>query len=165
LRLLRVLRLDDSDSEVYLPAARAGEFAVPGTFMFTFDDVPPERLGGSAAEAFRRGFLGTETVGWATLVTIAEATETERRTVRERLTHVFIERFGAPDESAAREQADEELAFVDELCQRPTNTILSLERSVDDDGHVEEQFRTHQQPEADWQGPQPVVRIIPEGME
>jgi len=155
------LRLDDSDAEIYLPAAKAGELAVPGTFMFTFDDVPPERLGGSEAEAFRRGFLGLDSIGWGTLVTVAEATEADRRCAIERMTAVFLDRFGAPDQASAEAQAEEELNFVDQLCQRPTHTILSLERSIGADGDVEEQFHTHEQ-QADWSQPFPVVRLIPE---
>lgn len=161
MRLLRILRLDDSDTEVYLPAARAGEPAVPGTFMFTFDDVDPERLGGSEAEAFRRGFLGLDSLGWGTLVTVAEATEAERQAAVERLTAVFLDRFGAPDEAAARAQAEEEFAFVDSLCEQPVNTILSLERRVGDGDEVEEQFHTHTQ-RADWEARYPVFRITPE---
>lgn len=162
MRLLRILRLDDSDAEVYLPAAKAGELAVPGTFIFTFDNVPPERLGGSAAEAFRRGFLGLDSMGWGTLVTIAEVSDADRQAALDRLTAVFIDQFGAPDEAAARAQAEEELAFVDRLCERPINTILSLERSIGEDDNVEEQFHTHEQPQASWESPHPVVRIIPE---
>lgn len=160
MRLLRILRLDESDAEIYLPAAKAGEAAVPGTFMFTFSDIDPDRLGGSEAEAFRRGFLGLDSLGWGTLVTVAEATAEERRQVGDRLAAIFLDRFGAPDEAAARAQAEEELAFVDRLCQQPVNTILSLERSVGDDD-VEEQFHTHTQ-QADWDSGYPVVRIVPE---
>lgn len=160
--MLRILRLDDSDAQVYLPAARAGEPAVPGTFMFTFADVDPGQLGGSEAEAFRRGFLGLETLGWGTLVAVAEVTAAERRAAIDRLTAVFIDRFGAPDEAAARAQAEEEFTFVDQLCQQPVNTILSLERSIGDDD-VEEQFHTHAQ-RAEWDGgAYPVFRIVPEG--
>lgn len=158
--LLRILRLDDSDTEVYFPAAAAGEPAVPGTFMFTFAETDLSMLGGCDAEAFRRGFLGLDSLGWGTLVTVGEATEAERRYVLERLTHVFVERFGAPGQAAALEQAREELEFVDRLCERPLNTILSLERSVEDDD-VAEQFSTHAQ-SADWEASYPVVRIVPE---
>ena len=165
MRLLRILRLDESDLEVYLPAARAGELAVPGTFMYTFADVPPEQLGGSAAEAFRRGFLGVDTLGWGTLVTVAEATPSDREHVLERLTAAFIQRFGAPDHPAARAQAEEEIAFVDQLCNKPINTILSLERALGEDGDVEEQFHTHEQQARHWDDTFPVVRIIPEDRE
>lgn len=165
LRLLRILRLDESDLEVYLPAARAGELAVPGTFMYTFSDTPPEELGGSSAEAFRRGFLGVDTLGWGTLVTVAEATEADREHVLERLTATFIQRFGAPDHPSALAQAEEELAFVDQLCNKPVNTIVSLERSIGEEGDVEEQFQTHEQQARHWDDTFPVVRIIPEGEE
>lgn len=160
LRLLRILRLDDSDTQVYLPAARAGEPAVPGTFMFTFAGIEPERLGGSEAQAFRSGFLGLDSLGWGTLVTVAEVDESERRAAMDRLAAVFIDRFGAPDEAAARAQAEQEFSFVDQLCEQPLNTIISLERTVDEE-EVEEQFRTHSQ-QADWQGSYPVIRIVPE---
>lgn len=162
MRLLRILRLDESDTQVYLPAARAGEPAVPGTFMFTFAEIDPERLGGSEAEAFRRGFLGLDSLGWGTLVTVAEVSASERRAAEDRLAAVFLDRFGAPDEAAARAQVEEEFAFVDRLCERPVNTILSLERSVGDE-EVEEQFHTHTQ-RAEWDaGGYPVFRIEPEG--
>ena len=162
LRLLRILRLDDSDLEIYLPAARAGELAVPGTFMYTFADVPPEELGGSSAEAFHRGFLGVDTLGSGTLVTVAEATQADRDHVLERLTAIFIQRFGAPDHPAALAQAEEELAFVDRLCNKPVNTILSLERAIGEDGDVEEQFQAHEQQAGQWDDSFPAVRIIPE---
>jgi len=161
LRLLRILRLDDTDAQVYTPAAAAGEPAVPGTFMFTFASTDPARLAGSEAEAFRRGFLGLDSLGWGTLVTVGEAGEAERQYMLDRLVHVFTERFGAPDRAAALAQAEQEMAFLDQLCRRPLNTILSLERSLVDD-EVEEQFRTHTQ-QAQWEGAAPVFRIEPEG--
>lgn len=163
LNLLRILRLDDSDTQVYRPAADAGELAVPGTFMFTFADRDPAELEGPEQEAFRRGFLGVDSLGWGTLVTIGEVTADEREYVLERLTHVFVEQFGAPDTAAARAQAEEELAFVDRLCRRPANTILSLDRTLDEgDGGVREQFRTHRQ-QAQWDGGHSVFSIVPEG--
>lgn len=163
LNLLRILRLDDSDTEVYRPAAAGGELAVPGTFMFTFADTDPAELEGPEQEAFRRGFLGIDSLGWGTLVTIGEATAAERQYLLDRLTHVFVEHFGAPDTAAAREQAEEELAFLERLCRRPANTILSLERTLDDgDGGVREQFRTHRQ-QAQWDGAHGVFSIVPEG--
>lgn len=159
LRLLRILRLDESDAQIYFPVAKAGEPAVPGTFMFTFSDSDPAGLAGCEAEAFRRGFLGLDSLGWGTLVTIGEATEAERRHVRERLARVFMEKFGAPSQADALEQAEEELAFVDRLCRQPANTILSIERSIEDDS-VSEQFSTHAQT-ADWESEHSVIRIVP----
>lgn len=161
MHLLRILRLDDSDQEVYRPPAAAGEIAVPGAFMFTFADTPPDSLEGPEREAFRRGFLGVDSLGWGTLVAVGEATAEERTRLTERLADIFVEHFGAPDAAAAREQALEELAFADRLCQQPLNTILSVERSLDAAGDVREQFHTHRQ-QASWDSAYAVFSITPD---
>lgn len=161
MHLLRILRLDQSDREVYRAAAAPGELAVPGTFMFTFSERNPEDFAGPDREAFERGFLGIDSLGWGTLVTVGEATPDEREYLLDRLGAIFVEHFGAPSAAAAREQATEELSFAERLCQRPVNTIFSLQRSLDEHGHVREQFRTHQQ-KTPWEGERPVVAIVPD---
>ncbi len=161
LYLLRILRLDDSDRQLYEPVAGAGELAIPGAFMFTFADTDPGTLEGSQREAMRRGFLGVDSLGWGTLVTVGEATAEEREHVLQRLSEVFLSRFGAPDTAAARDQAEQELSFADRLCQQPVNTILSVEREVNADGHLRERFHTHRQ-RAAWDGDHPVFSMLPE---
>lgn len=162
MRALRILQLDDSDRQVYNPVAAAGELAVPGAFMFTFADTDPAALDGADLQAFRSGFLGVDSAGWGTLVSVGEATADDRNHLLERLSATFLERFGAPSADAAREQAEQELGFADHLCQQPLNTILSVERSLDSTGGVREQFRTHRQ-EASWEGHQhPVFSIVPD---
>ena len=54
-KLLRTIRLDASDGFVYEPAARPGEWAVSGGFMFWVKD--PRGLTGRDRQAFRAGFL------------------------------------------------------------------------------------------------------------
>ncbi len=161
LQLLRILRLDDSDREVYRPAAEAGELAIPGAFIFTFAETDPGNLDGPELHAFRRGFLGVDSLGWGTLVTVGQATAEDRTHLLTRLTTVFLERFGAPTPEAAREQAEQELGFAEHLCQQPLNTILSVERSLESGGGVREQFSTHRQ-EAGWEGQHPVFSIVPD---
>lgn len=161
LQVLRILRLDDSDEQVYRSTAEAGELAVPGAFMFTFAETDPGELEGSEWHAFRRGFLGVDSLGWGTLVTVGHASPDERAHLLERLTTIFVERFGAPTAAAAREQAEQELGFAEHLCKQPLNTILSVERSVDSEGGVREQFSTHRQ-EAGWEGQHPVFSIVPD---
>lgn len=161
LRALRILQLDESDRQVYNPVAAAGELVVPGAFMFTFAETDPAALEGPDLQAFRSGFLGVDSFGWGTLVAVGDATAEDREYLLERLTTLFLERFGAPSADAAREQAEEELGFADHLCQQPLNTILSVERSLDSAGGVREQFRTHRQ-EASWEGQHPVFSIVPD---
>ena len=74
-RLLRTLRLDSSDEQVFERSAGAGEWAVPGGFAFMHDTA--ETLAGKRLQAFRNGFLGLASFGWATLVEIAELDDDE----------------------------------------------------------------------------------------
>lgn len=163
MRLLRCLRLDDSDLSLYPRVAEAGEWVVPGTFAFTFSERDPETLTGGERAAFRQGFLGVGSFGWSTLAVIAEITETEQRQVLERLARHFVEQYGAPGMEAALSEARRELEFAAGLAEPPLNTILSVQRRLDADG-VAENFRVHRPREADWQAGQP-IRFVPEAME
>ena len=159
MKFLRTIRLDETDTRVFPLAAEAGEWAVPGTFAFTFSDVDPAALRGRDREAFARGFLGLGSFGWSTVAVISEMREAEHRQVLERLAWHFMDRYGAPDLEAALEEARREVTFVEELCGEPVNTLLSLQRRLDPDG-VKEEFRVHR-PRAEWEGA-PVIRMVPE---
>jgi hypothetical protein len=131
----RVIRLDDSDLRVYATPAQAGEWAVSGAFAFL--GIDPQQLDGKTREAFRHGFLGTESFGWGTLVEIDEISSTEHDALIERLAAYLVQRFGAPDLAAARVAAREEAAFAASICDRPLHTVLSVEREIGDEGVVE----------------------------
>lgn len=137
----RVIRLDDSDVRVYETPARPGEWAVPGAFAFL--DLDLERLDGKMREAFRRGFLGTESFGWSTLVQVDEIGDAEYAAVIERLAAHFMQRYGAPNLDAARVAAAEEAAFAASICGHPVHTMLMLEREVGEEG-ISENFRVVQ---------------------
>jgi len=139
----RVVRLDPSDERVYEVAARPGEWAVPGAFAFLDADV--ERLEGKARQAFRSGFLGTETFGWSTLVQVDEISLYEYLQVIERLAAHFVERYGAPSLEAARAAAQEEAEFAASVCDHPRHTLLALERTLGAEG-IEESFRVVRPP-------------------
>ena len=49
--------------------------------------------------------------------------------------------FGAPDIGAARAAAEEEVAFVESLCNHPADTLIAVHRSFEN-GEVREAFRT-----------------------
>lgn len=139
----RVVRLDPSDERVYEVAARPGEWAVPGAFAFLDADI--ERLEGKARQAFRSGFLGTETFGWSTLVQVDEISLYEYLQVIERLAARFVEHYGAPNLEAARAAAQEEAEFAASVCDHPRHTLLALERTLGADG-IEESFRVVRPP-------------------
>lgn len=139
MKLLRTIRLDPSDTFVFEQAAEPGEWAVSGAFAFWNRD--PATLEGKARTAFRSGFLGLSTLGWSTLVQIVDATDGDRRTVVDRLAEQLVAKFGAPTSGDAIAAAEEEIAFVESLCNQPSDTLIAVHRSFED-GAVRESFRT-----------------------
>ena len=139
MKLLRTIRLDASDTFVFEKAAEPGEWAVSGAFAFWNSN--PTALEGKARSAFRGGFLGVDSFGWSTLVQIVEASEADRATLEEALARRLIADFGAPSIEAARAAAEDEVAFVESLCNQPQDTLIAVHRSYEH-GEVRESFRT-----------------------
>ena len=139
MRFPRTIRLDASDEHVFERAAAPEEWAVSGAFAFA--DTPPETLRGKTAQAFARGFLGTQSFGWSTLVAVAEIKPFELEAVVAALAQHFVERYGAPSLAAARPAAEAEAAFASSLCAHKLNTLIAVERTFSPDGIVE-RFRT-----------------------
>lgn len=139
----RTVRLDESDTRVYAAPSRPGEWAVPGAFTFLGIDL--DQADGKTREAFRRGFLGTESFGWSTLVQVEEISLYEYTAVIERLASHFVDQHGAPDLDTARVAAREEAEFAASICDHPVHTLLALEREMGPEGIVEN-FRVIQPP-------------------
>jgi hypothetical protein len=139
LKLPRTIRLDPSDTFVFERAAEPGEWAVSGAFVLWNQD--PATLAPKARVALRSGFLGIDSLGWSTLAIVTEATEADREAMVARLAEQLLELFGAPDPEAARGAAEEEVAFAASLCDHPAQTLLAVQRSIED-GEIRERFRT-----------------------
>jgi hypothetical protein len=139
LKLPRTIRLDPSDTFVFERAAEPGEWAVSGAFAFWSQD--PATFGQKQRVALRSGFLGIDTLGWSTLAIVTEAAEAERQAMVDRLARQLLEKFGAPDLEAARLAAEEEVAFAASLCDHPLQTLLAVQRSIEN-GEIRERFRT-----------------------
>ncbi len=139
LKLPRTIRLDPSDRFVFERAAEPGEWAVSGAFVFWNQDSAA--LDQKQRVALRSGFLGIDSLGWSTLAVVTEATEADRQSMVERLASKFVERFGAPNPQAARLAAEEEVAFAASLCDHPPQTLLAVQRSIEN-GEIRERFRT-----------------------
>lgn len=139
MKLLRTLRLDPSDTFVFDRAAEPGEWAVTGSVLFSSAD-----LGGAAPKmraAFRAGFLGLTSFGFSTLVEVAAIGTDERDALIETFAAGLLERFGAPGPEAAREAAQDEIAFASSLCDHEIGTVIAMRRTIED-GAIREQFRT-----------------------
>jgi hypothetical protein len=139
LKFPRTIRLDPSDTFVFERAAEPGEWAVSGAFVFWNQDLAG--LGQKQRVAMRSGFLGIDSLGWSTLAIVTEATAAERQAMVERLAEQLIKKFGAPSIEVARGAAEEEIAFAASLCDHPPQTLLAVQRSVED-GEIRERFRT-----------------------
>jgi hypothetical protein len=140
LKLPRTIRLDPSDTFVFARAAEPGEWAVSGAFVFG-DCNDPTALGQKQRVALRSGFLGVESLGWSTLAIVTEATEADMQGAVERLAAHLLSQFGAPDPRAARDAAEDEIAFAASLCDHSPQTLLAVQRSVEN-GEIRERFRT-----------------------
>jgi hypothetical protein len=150
-----VVRLDDSDCQVFDTAAEPDEWAVPGGFEFLHLD--PGELEGKRAQAFASGFLGIGSYGRATLVRIDELADEEYQSVVERLADHLQERYGAPDRNAALVAAAEEVAYAESLCEYDNHTLLALERRFEDSGVSEAFKRFLPSAGADWEQGKPLV--------
>jgi uncharacterized protein DUF6505 len=138
-KLLRTIRLDPSDGFVFERAAAPGEWAVSGAFAFAHVDL--STLTGKARAAFRAGFLGIESLGWSTLVEVAEASEAQRTAATDRLAQQLVDHFGAPDFATARLAAAEEIAFSASLSEHPKGMLAAVSRQWEG-GAIREAFRT-----------------------
>ena len=138
IRFPLTVRLDDSDTNVLERAAEAGEWAIPGSFVFS--DLGSADLIGKTRRAFTSGFLGLASFGWSTLVSIGEMSDSEYETLGNSLALHFVARYGAPDVNSALSAAMAELEFATGLCDYPIDSIIAVERALEDDG-IHEQFR------------------------
>lgn len=158
MKLPRTLRLDPSDTMVFSRAAEPGEWAVPGGFAFWDED--PAALTGKRRQEFRAGFLGIGSFGWSTLVEVAEATAAEREAAVAALAAHIHSEYGAPNETAARAAAEEEITFAESLCDHPPGTVLALSRSIEE-STVRERFRTlHRRAGSPTEGTLPVFSLV-----
>jgi len=138
IRFPHTIRLDQSDTQVYERAAPPGEWAIPGTFVFSNADAAA--LEGKAAQAFAHGFLGLQSFGWSTLVEVGEINDDDYETVVDALALHFVARYGAPDVATALPTARREVEFAAGLCDYDLHTLLAVERSMGEDG-ITERFK------------------------
>lgn len=135
----RVIRMDESDLNVFHAAAEPGEWAIPGTFAFS--NWTKDDLTGKSRQEFAHGWLGLESFGRASVVAVTSITEAERAALVDILAFHFTESWGAPNMEAARPVAEEEIAHMAQMCSdQVENTLMVIERELTDAG-VKDRFR------------------------
>lgn len=143
----RVIRLDDSDLNVFPAVADIGEWAISGAFAFS--NWSEHDLTGKHRQAFANGWLGLETFGFSTFVAVSPITESETAALTQALALHFVENFGAPDVVTALPVAAAEIQAMQDMCEdHATNTLMVVERSLEDVG-IREKFRVIKPRDAD----------------
>jgi hypothetical protein len=140
MKLLRVIRFDQSDDHVFSPAAKADEWAVSGAVVFR--GIEQEAIAGKVRQTFANGFLGVPSMGRSTFASVAEIDEEQAEVVTMVLARGFIETFGAPSLDEALAAARDEVAFAAGLAgDKPINTVFTVRRVLDEGGEIREEYR------------------------
>lgn len=140
MKLLRTIRFDGTDPFVFERAAPPEDWAITGATPFA--GLSPGDLVGKTRQAFANGFFAVPSFGFSTFATVAEARAEDRAMVLECLAAHYLEALGAPTEEAARETAEVDLTFTEDLCRDvPINTVFTLRRTVTDEGGIAEELR------------------------
>lgn len=138
-QLARVIRLDESDLNVFDTPADPGEWSISGAFAYS--NITEAELTGKTRQAFANGWLGLETFGRASIVAVTDITEAELETLTLALAQHFVSAYGAPDAERALPVAREEIGHMRTLCEDyEPNTLILVERTLEAVG-VRERFR------------------------
>ena len=140
IKVLRTIRFDSSDDNVFVTPAGPDEIALSGAFAFA--GIGKEEITGKTRQAFANGFLALPGLGRATFVAVGEADENEISGALEALAELFMEDYAAPDIIAARQAAHDEIGFARELAEgKSLNTLLTVHRTLTDEGAIHEEYR------------------------
>ena len=127
MKLMRTIRFDSSDAQVFTQAAGSDEWAVPGGF--TFAALAEAEVTGKLRQAFRNGFWSITSQGYSTFVAVAEIDPMEHSRLVSQLADHLVAAYGAPSLNAAIEAAASEIEFATDLCaDLPINSLLTVKR-------------------------------------
>ncbi|WP_417772756.1 DUF6505 family protein [Stappia sp.] len=155
-RLLKAIRLDQSDTRVFPTAAEPGDWLIPGTFAFRA--YTQEGLSGKVEQAFLSGFLSLGNFGWSTFATADTISQEDLAGLIDRLAAHFVEEEGAPSVEAARSVAEAEIADACDLAEGVEGSaLLTIERTLDEEGQLHERFQLFS-PD-DEEGEEPHARV------
>ena len=143
-KLLRAVRLDDSDTSVFQAcgAAQEGEWVVTGGFAACDFDTAPRCEPRCHCEA---SFVAVGSRRRCTIAEVAEATDAEVEQVTDALAWHLVRGWGAPSWEVAREVAEEEVRHTGEVCEtlEPEVWITVKRARRDGDRALEEQYAVY----------------------
>ena len=135
----KTIRFDNSDLNIFENPSEEGEWAISGAFEFS-NDIK-ENLKGKRKQSFSNGFLGLDSFGRSTFVSISSIDEPEKIIIVKKLAELFVQSYGAPDIIKASSVAEEEVNFMIDVCsEHDLGSLLTVFRTLENDG-IHEKFR------------------------
>ncbi len=146
MKLAKTIRFDKSDLNVFEIVSDEGEWAVSGAFEYSKDTI--SSLKGKRKQSFANGFLGLNSFGRSTLVTVTSINKDEKILLINNLANYFVKSYGAPSFNLAYPVAKDEIKFMMDLCQnQKLGTLLAVNRKFETDG-IHESFSHLPKPDA-----------------
>jgi hypothetical protein len=140
MKFSKTIRFDKSDLNVFEISSEEGEWAISGAFEYSNDTMIS--LKGKRKQSFSNGFLGLESYGRSTLVSISKINQKEKEKLSYSLACYFVKQYRAPSFDDASFAANQEISFMIELCEKhEIGTLLAVNRTLEDDG-IHEKFRS-----------------------
>lgn len=142
-KLLRAVRLDDSDDHVFRAcgAARDGEWVVSGGYAVCDFDNAPRCEPACHCES---SFLAASSRARCSIAEVAEASDEEAEGQVEALAWHLVRAWNAPSWEAARALAEEEVRHTAEVCETLAPEVwITVKRSRGPAGELEEQYAVY----------------------
>ncbi|MBL8519713.1 MAG: hypothetical protein JNK75_03490 [Betaproteobacteria bacterium] len=140
-RVLKAVRLDDSDAQIHAEACDADEWVTTGGFAVC--DLA-QGLHRAAACRCASSFLSLTRDARTTLAEVVEVTEADVALFRDQMRQHLVLHWKAPD-ADARETADAEIDYTLDLASSfPAEVWISVRRTVNAEGLIDEQYNQYE---------------------
>jgi hypothetical protein len=143
-KLLRAVRLDDSDERVFIAcgAARDGEWVVSGGYAVC-DFANARRCEPSCR--CESSFIAVESRARCSIAEVDEVSESDLETQADALAWHLVRQWGAPSWEEARRVAGEEVRHTAEVCETLSPEVwITVQRAPNGDGTaLEEQYSVY----------------------
>ena len=143
-KLLRAVRLDDSDEHVFRScgAAREGEWVVSGGYAVCDFERAPRCDPPCHCES---SFVAVGSKARCSIAEVAEASDEDLETQLDALAWHLVRAWNAPSWEAARALAEEEMRHTAEVCETlaPEVWITVKRARREDDGALDEQYAVY----------------------
>lgn len=142
-KLLRAVRLDDSDEHVFrgCGAARDGEWVVTGGYAACDFDTAPRCDPACHCES---SFVALASRSRCSIAEVAEASDDEVAAQVDALAWYLVRAWNAPSYEAARALAEDELAHTTEVCETLAPEVwITVKRLRGAGGDLQEQYSVY----------------------